>query len=205
MIEQRSPEWFAQRLGKVTASKVADVMATGRGGAPSASRKNYMAQLVTERLTGLPTELGFTNAAMERGTDLEPVAAAAYAFKHDTEVEEVGFIDHPEIQMFGASPDRTVGTEGLIEIKCPNTATHIGTLTGSPIDKKYHLQMQVQMACTGRQWCDFVSFDDRLPAPLDMIVIRVDRDDAMIAEIEAEVRLFLDQLDDMERQLREMM
>lgn len=192
-MEQRTEEWFAARLGKVTASRVADVMAKTKSG-PSASRKNYLAELVAERLTGMQGER-FQSAAMQWGTDQEPQARLAYEFLTDNPVEEVGFIDHPTIEMFGASPDGLVGDKGLVEIKCPNTATHIDTLLTGKIDRKYLIQMQAQMACTGRDWCDFMSFDPRLPADLQTFVQRVDRDDEVIAEIEDEVAAFLTDLD----------
>lgn len=193
MIEQRTPEWFASRLGKVTASRVADVMAKTKTGY-SASRANYMAELLCERLTGVRAE-GFPNGAMQWGTDTEPQARAAYAFLTDADVVETGFIDNPSIPMFGASPDGLVGDAGLVEIKCPSTATHIDTLLSETVPGKYITQMQVQMACTGRAWCDFVSFDPRLPADLQLWVKRIDRDEAMIREIEAEVQAFLAELE----------
>lgn len=193
-MDQRTDEWFQARLGKVTASCIAKVMAKLKSGQPSADRTNYAAQLITERLTGCPTE-GFTNAAMQWGTDTEPQARTAYEFMRGATVEEVGFIDHPAIVMSGASPDGLVGGDGLVEIKCPNTATHLSTLEGAPIDRKYLLQMQWQMACCERAWCDFASFDPRLPMAMQLHVQRVERDDALIAEIEAEVAAFLNELD----------
>jgi len=192
-MEQRSPEWFAARLGKVTASRVADVVAKTKSGW-GASRANYMAELVAERLTGASGER-FTNAAMQWGTDKEPEARAAYVFAQEVEVEEVGFVQHPRIAMSGASPDGHVGEDGMLEVKCPNTATHIETLIGQAVPGKYITQMQWQMACTGRQWCDFVSFDPRMPPAMQMFMRRVQRDDAMIAELEADVIAFLAELD----------
>lgn len=189
MIEQRSPEWFAARLGRVTASRVADVLAKTKSG-PSASRTNYMAELIVERLTGHSPER-FTNAAMQWGTDHEPEAIAAYEFMHDASVEPVGFVLHPDSLEMGASPDGMVGDDGLVEVKCPNTSTHIDTLLRAKVPGKYVTQMQWQMACTGRAWCDFVSFDPRLPAHLSMFVYRVDRDDTFITEATAEVLAFL--------------
>ena len=188
-IEQRSPEWFAERCGKVTASKIADVMARTQKGW-GASRSNYAAQLVCERLTGA-AEQGYSNAAMQWGTDWEPAAREAYGLHIGEFVEEVGFARHPSIEMSGASPDGLVGDDGLVEIKCPNSATHIATLRGEPIADKYIKQMQWQMACTGRAWCDFASFDPRLPDAMQLHVQRVPRDDAMIAELEAAVTEFL--------------
>jgi putative phage-type endonuclease len=192
-MEQRSPEWFAARLGKVTASRVADLMATTKTGF-SASRANYMAELICERLTGEPAEK-FSNAAMQWGTDNEPQARAAYSFMHDLEVEECGFVLHPSIADFGASPDGLVGNDGLVEIKCPNTATHIETLLSETVSTKYFTQMQVQMACTGRAWCDFVSFDPRLPSDLQLWVRRFQRDDDAIRDIETKTQNFLSELE----------
>ena len=191
-IVQRSPEWHALRLGKVTASRIADVCARTKTGW-GASRKNYMAELVAERLTGVRSE-GFTNAAMQWGTDQEPEARTAYEFYRDATVAEIGFVAHPTIADTGASPDGLVGHDGLVEIKCPNTATHLETLLGSTLAEKYILQIQWQLACTGRQWCDFASYDPRLPESMRLFVERVKRDDAAIAAIEKDVAEFLAEL-----------
>jgi putative phage-type endonuclease len=178
MIEQGSPEWFAQRLGKVTASRVADVIAKTKTGY-STSRDNYMAQLVCERMTNTVAE-SFTNSAMQWGTETEPLARAAYEAHADVLVDEVAMITHPTIEQAGASPDGYVGSEGLLEIKCPNTATAIDTLLSQSVPSKYIPQIQWQLASTGRQWCDFCSFDPRLPTELQLFVKRVPRDDAYI-------------------------
>lgn len=200
MMEQRSTEWFQARLGKATASKICDIVAKTKSGY-STSRKNYLAQLVCERLTGQPQD-SFTNAAMQWGTDTEPMARAAYCFHRDVDVAEVGFIDHPKIGMSGASPDGLIGNDGLLELKCPNTSTHIETLLGKAAPAKYVHQMMWQMACTGRAWCDFASFDPRLPEEMRLFVIRLHRDDAMIAELEAEVAAFLAEVDETVARLR---
>lgn len=189
MIEQGTPEWFAQRAGKVTASRVADVVAKTKTGW-GASRANYLAQLVAERLTG-NVEPTFTNAAMQWGTDKEPEAREAYEYRTGVFVDQVGMVGHPTIAMTGASPDGLVGSDGLVEIKCPNTATHIDTLLSGKVPAKYVTQMAWQMACTGRAWCDFVSFDPRMPEHMRLFVQRVDRDDTLIAELEREVAAFL--------------
>jgi len=194
MMDQGSEEWFTIRIGKVTASRVADVIAKTKTGY-SATRDNYMAQLICERLTGLKGE-SFTNAAMQHGTDTEPLARAAYEALKDVLVDEVGFVPHPTIEMAGASPDGLVGDDGLLEIKCPNTATHIETLISKVVPGKYNTQMQFQMACTGRQWCDFVSFDNRLPEMFQLFVTRVQRDEVFIRLIEAEIVQFIAELDD---------
>ena len=192
-MEQRSNEWFNARLGKVTGSRVADLTAKTKTGY-SASRANYMAELVVERLTGQQAER-FTNAAMQWGTDVEPQARAAYEFLTDRPVVETGFVLHGSILDFGASPDGFVADDGLVEIKCPNTATHIETLLNETVPGKYVTQMQAQMACTGRGWCDFVSFDPRLPGDMQMWISRVQRDDAMIADMEREISAFLNELE----------
>ena len=192
-IIQGSPEWFALRCGKVTASRVADVIATTKSG-PSASRQNYLAQLVAEILTGTTAE-SYTNAAMQHGVDTEPHARAAYEFYNDVSVVEVGFVVHPSITQSGASPDGLVGDEGLVEIKCPNTSTHIATLLDQKVPAKYITQMMWQMACTETAWCDFVSFDPRLPEDLQLFVRRVGRDNERISELENAVVKFLIDVD----------
>ena len=192
-IEQRSDAWFSARLGKVTASRVADVIAKTKSGY-SASRDNYMAQLICERLTGQQGE-SFTNAAMTWGTETEPLARSAFEAYADVMVEEVGFVSHPTIEMSGASPDGLVGLFGMLEIKCPNTATHIDTLLTQTVPSKYITQMQWQMACCERQWCEFVSFDPRLPQDLQLFVKRVEFNQTYVAMLEEEVINFLEELE----------
>jgi putative phage-type endonuclease len=211
-MEQRTEEWFSARLGKVTASRVADVLAKIKSG-ESASRKNYKMELVVQRLTGKPQE-SFTNAAMEWGTEQEPFARMAYEAHTGTFVKEEGFVDHPTIEGFGCSPDGLVGTtinseqnsafmvSGLIEIKCPNTANHIETVLENKAPSKYIPQMQCQMAVTGAKWCDFVSFDPRLPEDLQLFVVRVERDQEYIDSMEVEVKQFLSEVLDLFNQLK---
>jgi putative phage-type endonuclease len=187
-MEQRTPEWFARRLGKVTASRIADLMAKTKTG-PGASRANYLAQLVTERLTGTPTE-GFQSPAMTWGIEQEAAARAAYSARMGVLVDEVDFVDHPTMQA-GASPDGLVGDNGLIEIKCPNTSTMLEYLEDRTIPQKYRLQIQWQLAVTGRDWCDFVAFDPRLPEHLQLLVIREPRNTDLVVEITHEVNRFL--------------
>jgi putative phage-type endonuclease len=193
VTEQRTDEWFTDRLGKVTASRIADIMAKTKSG-PSASRTNYIAQLVTERLTGTKAD-SFTSGAMQHGIDTEAQARAAYEFTTGRTVAEVGFVAHPTIAMAGASPDGEVGTDGLLEIKCPNSATHIATLLDGKVPQKYVYQMQFQMACTGRKWCDFVSFDPRLPPEMQLFIHRVNVDAEAITSIGAEVEAVLSEVD----------
>lgn len=189
MIIQGSDEWKALRLGKVTASRVSDVIAKTKSGY-SASRANYMAQLIAERLANTVAD-AYTNAAMQHGTETEPEARAAYEFYQGVTVTEVAFVPHPKIDQAGCSPDGLVDDDGLVEIKCPNTATHLETLLGQAVPAKYDNQMQFQMACTGRKFCDFVSYDPRMPENMRLFIKRVNRDDARIKELESEIAAFL--------------
>ena len=194
---QGSPEWFEARRGNVGASSVYKVMAKGQG----KTRRSYMDELLAEKL-GCVIE-GFTNAAMERGTELEPIARSQYEIERDAMVQESGFIMHPTIAGFGASPDGLVGDDGLIEIKCPNTVTHLATLESGTIDGKYQWQMLAQMACTGRQWCDFMSYDDRMPDDLQSVIIRFERDEKKIAQMETEVSAFVAELNERFQAIKE--
>ena len=200
-MEQRSPEWFAARCGKVTASRIADLRAKTKSGW-GASRDKYMAQIVVERITGTVAP-SFQNAAMQHGTDTEPQARAAYEFEQDATVVEVGFVDHPFIPMAGASPDGLVGDDGLLEIKCPESHTHLDTLLSEKIPEKYIQQMLWQMACTKKRFCDFVSFDPRMPPHLQFWCKRVDADPEAIAAIENDVVEFLEAVNEKVEKLNE--
>jgi putative phage-type endonuclease len=191
-MEQRTEEWFAARCGKVTASRVADIIAKTKTGF-SASRDNYLAQLVCERMTGKPAE-SYSNSAMQWGTDTEPFARAAYEARMDLLVTEVGFINHPWIAMSGASPDG-LANEGMVEIKCPNTATHIDTLLSQTVPAKYITQMMWQMCSADRPWCDFVSFDPRLPERHQLFIKRINYDPEMVNLLENSVIQFLGDVD----------
>ncbi len=202
-MKQRSEEWYAARLGRLTASRIADATARTRSGW-GASRANYMAELLVERLTGQRAPQ-YTNAAMEWGTQYEAEARTAYEFLRNIDVEEVGFIPHPRIPQSGASPDGLVGSEGMVEFKCPSTANHIETFLGEPIGERYEKQMYWQMACCpGRRWCDFVSYDPRLPPEYRMVIRRLDLNYAEIAKLEKEAETFLNQLDAKHQALVEM-
>lgn len=192
--EQGSPEWHQARCGRVTASRIADVMARTKTGY-GAGRANYMAELIAERLTGEVAE-GYTNAAMQWGSEQEANAINAYEFMRDADVRRVGFVIAPHFDMAGASPDGLVGENGLIEVKCPNTATHIDTLLSEKIAQKYVDQMQFQMHCTATKWCDFVSYDPRLPSDLSLWVKRIERDDKRITELTEGVTEFLADLEE---------
>lgn len=202
MIEQGSDAWFAQRIGLVTASRLNDVMATLKSGGEAATRKNYRAQLIAERLTGTKAD-SFTNSAMQWGVDNEPIARANYEILRGVDVDQVGFVCHPSIGMTGASPDGLIGSDGLIEIKCPNTATHIEYLLSGVAPSEYHNQMLWQMECTGRAWCDFASFDPRMPDDMQLFVVRFKRDEDRLKELRAGVVKFLTEVDDVMERLQE--
>jgi len=188
-MEQRSEEWFTARLGKVTASRIADVCARTKHGW-AASRKNYMHDLIVERLSGVHVPTG-TGAARRWGQEVEPEAKIAYEFYRDATIVEAGFIPHPTIADTGASPDGLVGDDGLVEFKCPTLSVHLETLQSDEVAPEYVLQMQWQMACTGRQWCDFASYDPRFPEAMRLYVSRLQRDDAVIGALEKDVTDFL--------------
>lgn len=192
MIEQGTQEWRLLRAGKVTASRVADVISRTKSGY-SASRENYLTELVIERF-GVISE-GFTNAAMQWGTEQEPFAREQYELESGALVEQVAFVDHPTIAMAGASPDGLVGTDGLLEIKCPNSATHFNYLLEGVIPEKYKAQMGWQLACTERMWCDFVSYDPRVPEALQYFQIRYVPEPGYIEMLESEVIKFLEEVD----------
>ena len=202
-IVQRSPEWFASKLGRVGASRVSEIMATTKSG-PSASRKNYMAELLCERLTGKYAE-DYQSPAMLWGIENEPLARAAYEMETGNSVTECGGFPHPTIPMAGASPDGLIGDSGVLEIKCPNTATHLSTLDSRTIDLKYRYQITWQVRCSGREWGDFVSFDPRLPGKLSICIIHFDPPKEMMDDCEREVRAFVEELDALEKRMRERM
>jgi putative phage-type endonuclease len=198
MSEQQTEQWFTDRLGKVTASRLADVLAKTKTGY-SASRANYMTQLVLERITTTRAE-SYSNAAMAWGTEQEPFARAAYETHTGQMVEEVGFIQHPDIEDAGASPDGLVGDDGMVEIKCPSSSTAlecwlIHAQGGNPVDAKYYAQMQFQMRCADRSWCDYVVFDPRMPAKAQLFVFRVQRNAEFLKIAEDEVITFLTEVD----------
>lgn len=203
-MTQGSEAWHAARRGCVTASKVKDVMTKGRGATPSATRRNYMMDLLCERLTGVTSGPDLSrNAAVQRGNEMEPIARSAYEVDKGVMTVEVGMIPHPKIIGFGASPDALVGKDGLLEIKAPHTATHVATMQSGKHDPQYEWQMLAQMACTGREWVDFVSFDDRMPEALQYVCYRYERDEKRIREMESEVSAFLEELAELEAQMRE--
>lgn len=193
MIEQGTAEWHELRRGKVTASRVADILAKTKTGA-SASRQNYLIELALQRITKT-IQPSYTNDAMAWGTATEPQARVAYEVKTGNFVDQVPFIDHPTIEWFGCSPDGLVDKDGLLEIKCPNSATHWEYFKAKEPPKKYFIQMQAQMAVTGAKWCDFVSFDPRMPERSQLLIVNVPRDSEFIVYMEAEIKQFLSEVE----------
>lgn len=200
-MEQLSQEWFEARLGKVTASRVSDVLATIKSG-EAASRRNYKIQLATERLTGKKTDT-YMNQAMQDGVDREPMAREIYSKLTDNQVYEDGFVQHPRIEMSGASPDGFVGKNGIIEIKCPVETTHTTNLLERKLPLRYKPQVQWQLACTEREWCDFISYNPNFELRLQLIHVRVHRDDEYIKMLEFEITKFLEEVEEMINQLKE--
>ena len=194
-LEQGTPEWLAARSGKVTASRIGDVMATIKSG-EAAARRDYRAQIVAEILTGTPQDRTYVNDEMRWGTEQEPLARSAYEVAKGVLVDQVGFVFHPTIERAGASPDGVIGDDGLVEIKCPKTATHIQYLVSGVVPEAYKPQMLWQMACTGARWCDFVSYDPRLTEELQLFVMRYPRDEGRIKNMESEVLRFLAEVDE---------
>lgn len=188
-ITQGSAEWLQARCGSLGASAVQDALAKTKTGW-GASREAVKARLIIERLTGTPQDT-YQNEAMRWGNEQEPHAADAYSFVRNVDVEVCGLYRHPVIQGTHASPDRLVGDTGLIEVKCPLSSTHLDTLLNKKIPQKYLTQMQWQMACTGREWTDFVSYDPRFPAKHQLFIERIERDDKLIAKLEEDVAEFL--------------
>lgn len=199
-MEQRSAEWFAARCGKVTASKINDVMAKLKSGGEAAGRRNYRVQLAVERLTGQPAE-SYMNGAMQWGVDNEDSARESYSFLTGLDVGQVGFIDHPTVAMAGASPDGIISTDGMCEIKCPNSANHVDWMLAGKVPPEHVNQMQFQMDCAGRSWNDFVSYDPRMPIDLQLFVVRLERDDQLILSIREEVQLLLEEVAEMVQKL----
>ena len=195
MIEQRTPEWIMERLGHATGSRASDILA----GKDTMARKGYITQIVTERLTGLAQDF-FTNADMQRGIDVEPLARAAYQASYEL-TDDVGFVKHPLIRWFGASPDALVGSDGLVEIKCPRSTTHLDYIQAGKPPAKYVPQMLAQLSCTGRKWVDFVSFDDRFPQHLQLFVVRFQPTEEDIAKFETKVKEFLLEIDNLMEKL----
>lgn len=199
-IQQGSAEWLQERCGSVTASRVKDVVAKLKNGKESAARASYRLELLTEILTGRAAE-HFVSMAMDFGIQNEPLARATYELSKGVEVERIGYVRHRHIPRSGASPDGLVGDDGLVEIKCPNTTTHLEYLLSEVVPEEYIPQMAWQLACTERKWCDFVSYDSRLPEEFGLFVVRYERNDTLIGEMEREVEKFIAELNAMASKL----
>ena len=199
-IAQDTAEWLQARCGLVTASRVADVMATVKSGQPSEKRRKYQMELLKEFLTGQCAE-HYVTPEMDFGKQNEPVARAQYAVNREVEIERVGFILHPHIPRSGASPDGCVGDDGLVELKVPKTETHLEYFLAGVVPEQYKPQMYWQMACAERQYCDFVSYDPRLPEEFGLLIVRLERDDAVIADMEDKVEQFIAELNAMSEKL----
>ena len=196
-IEQGSDEWHKARLGHITASHISDVMAKGKGKEESVTRYNYKVKLVAERMTGESVSDGYTSASMEWGVEQEQFACMAYEAHQETFLTRTGFWLHPTVDWLGVSPDRLVGDGGLVEVKCPNTSTHVQYLINQEVPIKYYNQMQCQLWVTNRAWCDFVSYDPRLPVRKQLLIIRVNRDEKLIALMQEEVHKFLGEVENL--------
>ena len=201
-VQQGTPEWLQARTGCVTASRVKDVVAKLKNGKESAARASYKLEVLTEILTGKACE-HYVSLAMDFGSENEPLARACYEIDRSVEVERIGFVLHPFIKRAGASPDGLVGDDGLVEIKVPNTTTHLQYLIAETVPDEYVPQMMWQMACTGREWCDFVSYDPRLPSDFGLFIVRLQRDDKLIADMEREVESFIAEVNSMAEKLLE--
>lgn len=196
MIEHGTPEWEAARLGKLTASRCHDALATLKSGNWAATRRKYMIELVSERLTGMRAD-PYLSGPMLWGVETEPAAIAAYAKGRGVEVTKSGFIQHPIFSMTGASPDGFVGDDGMLEVKCPETATHVATLIEQEIPEKYLMQMHWQMACCPtRQWVDYMSYDPRMPSKFRAAIIRVPRDQKKITSLTIMAEDFLCEIEE---------
>lgn len=202
-VEQQTDDWFMLRLGKVSASRIADVMAKGKNGEPSATRENYKMELLVERLTGVYTD-SYQSPEMIRGINLEQEAADAYQVRTFSEVKKCGWFPAPDFKDAGASPDRLVDDDGLLEIKCLNTKNHLEVMLSGKIDRRYILQMQWQRYCADREWVDYAGYDNRLPENIRLYIKRFYHDKKMLDEIKLEVAQFLEELEELEYKIRRM-
>lgn len=185
-MEQHTPEWWADRCGKATASRMGDLTRTLKKGGWAADRQNYLREKVAERVTGKNRDRRKV-ASLDHRLELEPDARAAYEFYYDTEIKLVGFVDHPRIPMAGCSPDGLVGDEGGVEIKCCDSEGHLDIITAEAIDPDYLYQIHFNIACTDRQWWDFIAFNPDMPEEGKLWVKRIERDETIIAWMEQAV------------------
>ena len=195
LVKQGSDLWKQVRQGHVTASNIADVMAKGKGESESITRHKYKMRLLAERIAIAPMFDSYSNPAMEWGIEQEQYACIAYEENKYVLVQRTGFWLHPTIKWLGVSPDRLVGDDGLIEVKCPNSTTHLDYLMTNKVPAEYVKQIQCQLWVTGRQWCDFVSYDSRLRKNNQLLIVRTERNEELIAEMEVEVKKFLAEIE----------
>lgn len=192
-IAQRSPEWYALRAGKLTGSAAKDMLASIKSG-EAAARRDLRYKLLAERLTGQSQEDGYVNAAMQHGIDCEPLAIAAYEAATGTLVEPIGFVESESL-LTGTSPDGFVGTDGILSVKCPKTATHIRYLREGAEPSEHVAQNTHELWLTGRAWIDFVSYDPRLPEALQVCIVRVTRTAQQLDDYGVKAMAFLEELD----------
>ncbi len=198
--EQNSAKWIWARTGRITASRICDLMATLKRGGEAASRRDYRAELIAERLTG-KAENRYVSKEMRYGSEQEPFARTAYEIRTENIVDQVGFVFHPRLDFSGASPDGLIREDGGVELKCPKTTTHLAYMAAGIVPKEYEDQMLWNMACAEREWWDFVSFDPRLPEKLRLFIVRMPRNEERIAEIEREVTKLNHEMDTICEQL----
>jgi YqaJ-like viral recombinase domain len=198
--EQNSAKWIRARTGRITASRICDLMATLKRGGEAASRRDYRAELIAERLTG-KAENCYVSKEMRYGSEQEPFARTAYEIRTENIVDQVGFVFHPRLDFSGASPDGLIREDGGLELKCPKTTTHLAYIGAGIVPKEYEYQMLWNMACAEREWWDFASFDPRLPEKLRLFIVRMPRDGGRIREIEREVMILNNEIDTICEQL----
>jgi putative phage-type endonuclease len=199
--EQGTAQWLEIRRGRITASRIVDVLNQLKRGGEGADRRNYRIELISERLSGR-SEPHYVSPEMDWGSECEPFARAAYEIAQEVIVDTAGFVMHPTYDFAGSSPDGLVGEDGLIEIKCPKTTTHTKWLMAGEVPEEHQAQMLWNMVCCERQWCDFISFDPRMPDGLKIFIVRMERDDSRILDIESEVQRFQDEVEHYASDLR---
>jgi len=199
-MQQGSEEWLQARLGLPTASRMSDLLARTKSGW-GAGRQNLMSELLCERLTNQPYER-FVSGDMMRGMELESEAVVAYEIEAGEVTQTCGFIQHPWIKESGASPDRLIADDGVLEVKCPKTATHLKYLLDGEPPADYIPQMVWQLACTRRRWVNFVSYDPRLPEDLRLFIVRFEPNWSVVEQQEQAVERFLYELHELESKVR---
>jgi putative phage-type endonuclease len=200
-MQQGGEEWRLARCGHITASRLHAATAKGARGGYLSTRQDVIWQVIEERLTGIPAEV-FQTYAMRWGTETEPAAIAAAELICGFSVEPAGYVQHSSIPMTGASPDGLIGQDGLIEVKCPTTKTHLQTLLNGRVPEQYRPQMQWQLACTGRDWVQFVSFDPRLPVEYQLFLDIERRDEEVIAMLSIEIELLESEIKNLMEQIK---